>query len=123
LVLDGTECTDNLIRVLDARGRYCGVLITSQSKQDVKEHLVEVDPLPFEDAEILLQSLAGHKVGDEHSRKRIYELVGDVTLAIELVGSYLRHEKEEPLEKYLSWLNERSIEVLSLGEHRRESVR
>ena len=121
--LDGTERADDLIRVLDVRGKKCGVLITSQKRNDSKEFWRDVEPLPFEEADALLIALAGDRASHTTARKRIYELVGDVTLAIELAGAHLRDlQDEEQLEDYLTWLAERRLQALHTGDHRRESV-
>ncbi len=123
LWLDGTERADNLNRVLDVRGTLCGVLITSQSRNDIKEFGLDILRLPFEYADALMRAVGGDSARQKKARERIYELVGDVTLAIELAGAHLRDLQEEgQLEDYLTWLSERRLEALHSGDHRRESV-
>ena len=123
LWLDGTEHADNLKRILDIRGTNCGVLITSQKRSDITEFWVDIDPLPFEDANALMLALGQDSASHMKARKRIYDLVGDVTLAIELAGAHLRDlDDAEAVETYIAWLEERCLEALHSGDHRRESV-
>jgi tetratricopeptide (TPR) repeat protein len=126
LILDGTEWTDNLMKVLSVRGNKCGVLLTSQRREVVAGEVIEIGTLPFNHAKMLLQILGGKHTSDERAIQRIYDLVGGLTLAINLIGYYLRgsqrEKRKEGILDYLSWLEQKGLDALDFGKRRLESV-
>ncbi|MCC6170379.1 MAG: tetratricopeptide repeat protein [Caldilineaceae bacterium] len=123
LILDGTECTDNLQTVLDVMGRSCGVLITTQRRLHIRGVPVEIKPLSLEQATKILQAYAGRYADNEEAIRRIYTLVDGLTLAFDLIGRYLRSQDgQEDIVEYLTWLEEQPLEALEFGEHRRASI-
>ena len=119
LVLDGAEAADNLSAVLEVRGA-CGVLVTSRDRGDVIVLGQDMLPLPLEWAADLLAMWAGETVDGEIVRK-ICQLVGNLPLAVRLVGRYLASTQGEAV-VYLSWLETSPLAALDLGKLQEQSV-
>lgn len=121
LCFDGTEEADDLAALLKLRGR-CGVVITSRTKDDARfaEAPRDLFPLAQQAALSLLKAIAGDRTAPPAAVERLCDIVG-LPLALRLIGLYLR-EKAETAAEYLRWLEETTIEALSHGEHREDSV-
>ena len=110
LILDGTEDADNLSRVLTVAGG-CGLLITSRNIRDAVDERQDLRPLATEDAVQLLIDWAGKALDDDEAAQRICTLVGQLPLAIRLVGRYLQ-ETGDRASEYLQWLEETPLKAL-----------
>ena len=122
LVLDGTEDADNLPKVQNVAGG-CGLLITSRDIRDAVGERQDLHPLAMDDALQLLTDWAGKAIDDHKAARRICELVGQLPLAIRLVGRYLQQTGDH-VSEYLQWLEETPLEALNSdnGQHRLESI-
>lgn len=120
LFLDGTENADDLRSVLEVRGK-CGVLIATRSSDDAVTNWQTVAPLPLDESVKLLQDSAGHRAIDWSVAKEICHLVGELPLAVCLVGRYLVRRGQQAAE-YLEWLKTSPLQALDHGKHRAESV-
>ena len=122
LVLDGTEDADDLPRVREVAGG-CGLLVTSRDIRDAVDERQDLCPLVMVDAVQLLTDWAGEALDDDQAARRICELVGQLPLAIRLVGRYL-WETGDRASEYLQWLEETPFEALDpdCEQHRLESV-
>ncbi|MCB0168635.1 MAG: tetratricopeptide repeat protein [Anaerolineae bacterium] len=126
LYLDGTENANNLEQVIRATdGRNNCIFITTTKKTQVQQYVsIEIDQLPLDEAINLLQKVSKPYAVVDATAKRIYSLVGGLTLALELAGRHLANfnEKEEVAE-YLDWLKNLPFDALHISEHRLESVK
>ncbi|MDD4163147.1 MAG: tetratricopeptide repeat protein [Methanothrix sp.] len=120
LVLDGAEATDDLNAVLDIAGS-CGILITTQKKDDAPDDWIELAPLKQDQAVKLLQEWGKEWAVDEAASNEICELLGGLPLAIFLAGRYLAQHNQLAAE-YLEWLVETPLEALDMGERRHQSI-
>lgn len=123
IILDGTECADDLRSVIEIVGRRCAVLLTTQRLHHVHGAHIPIQPLSIEQVTRILQSYIGEEAANPHAVKNIYTLVGGLTLAFELIGRHLRSKAgEESLDDYVRWLVAQPLEALSYGNNRRDSV-
>lgn len=120
LFLDGTEEASDLRTVLNVRGE-CGVIVTSRRRKDAVAERQDIQSLQTDEAVTLLQAWGGDQAADETTATRICELVGDLPLAVRIVGRFL-NETGETAAEYLNWLQDQPLEALHQGEHREESV-
>jgi tetratricopeptide (TPR) repeat protein len=120
LVLDGAEAADDLDVVLDIAGT-CGILITTQKKDDAPNDWIELTPLKQDQAVRLLQEWGKEWAVDEDASNKICELLGGLPLAIFLAGRYLAQHNQLAAE-YLEWLEETPLEALDMGERRHQSI-
>ena len=118
LLLDGTEAADNLYRLLSIVGT-CGVLLTSQDRNDARCARVDIDPLPMPEALNLLRKWCPSVT--EEVGQHICKLVGRLPLAIRLAGHYM-NVSDESASDYLSWLQDSPLDALNRGQRRSESV-
>jgi tetratricopeptide (TPR) repeat protein len=120
LVLDGAEAADDLDAVLDIAAS-CGILITTQKKDDAPNDWIELAPLKQDQAVRLLQEWGKEWAVDEDASNKICELLGGLPLAIFLAGRYLAQHNRLAAE-YLEWLEETPLEALDMGERRHQSI-
>ena len=120
LILDGAENADDLSAVLDIAGN-CAVLITSRRRSDARGELIVVEPLPDANAISLFRALAGPRAGDDETVKRICQLVGNLPLALQLAGSYVKRTQIDAV-RYLRWLTDTPLAALDFGDRQRDSV-
>ncbi|MCX6048659.1 MAG: hypothetical protein NT075_26450, partial [Chloroflexi bacterium] len=120
LLLDGTEDADDLPSVLAVRGN-CGVLVTSRRHNDAVADFQDIRPLPPEAAIKLLQLWAGKYATESVTVRSICMLIGELPLAVRLVGRYLR-QKALDANEYISWLEKTPLAALDQGQRREESV-
>ena len=118
LLLDGAEATD-LNRVLETAAA-CAVIVTTRNREGVSDRR-EIETLPPQDAEALLQAWAGDMAQDPEPLSQICQLVGNLPLALRLAGAYMGEEKE-PAAQYLKWLKNTTLEALDFGERKEQSV-
>jgi len=120
LILDSTEDADDLKKVLDVSGS-CGILITSQSRKDAVDIVIDVDPLPMDQAVEVLQAWGRQQFSDRDVATEILELVGGLPLAVRVAGHYLSYSPETALD-YLDWLRSSPLKALDHGERKSQSV-
>jgi tetratricopeptide (TPR) repeat protein len=120
LILDGAEEADDLNALLRIRGNS-GVLITSRSRKDVRDAVIELSRLPLDDAVALLQAWGKQWAEDKEAVEDICELVGTLALAVRLAGAYLSESSQYAAE-YLEWLRASGLAALDFGERRTESI-
>jgi tetratricopeptide (TPR) repeat protein len=118
--LDGAEVADDLPGLLEFCGS-CGVLITSQKKQDAPAGRFDLQPLALDEAVELFKAWAGDAARGEGMGELICELVGRLPLAVRLAGRYAA-ASGLGAERYLGWLEESPLEALDQGKRRHESV-
>ena len=123
LVLDGAEEADQLGQLLAVCGADTAVLLTSRSRAGAPDPLYRLDlrPLPEPEAVRVLQAFGGEQAADATATSRICELVGNLPLALRLVGRYLAEHEEEASE-YLTWLEHTPLSALDQGPSREKSV-
>lgn len=120
LVLDGAEVADDIKAVLEVAGS-CGVLVTSITRNHLS-NIQQLQVFTREQSVELLQKLTPAQVGqDRAAAERVCELVGDLPLAVALVGRYLA-ETEMTVAEYLPWLEATPLTALNQGQRRDESV-
>lgn len=120
LILDGVENTDDLDAILEIRGT-CGVLVTSRRRSDAIAKRQDIGPLQPNEALSLLRAWGGVRARDEKAAREICTLVGDLPLAVRLIGRYLA-QQEINAPDYLAWLQATPLTVLDQGQRQRESV-
>lgn len=111
LVLDGTEEADDLPTVLAAIGSSA-VLLTSRRRQDAPERFHDLSPFTLVDALRLLNAWSPEQIDYQTAAERICELVGNLPLAVRLVGRYL-YVTGETASSYLTWLEETPLQALA----------
>ena len=120
LILDGAENADDLPAVLDIAGN-CAVLITTRHRSDARGELIVVEPLPDASAISLFWALAGPRSGDDEIVKHICQLVGNLPLALQLAGSYVKRTQIDAA-RYLKWLKDTPLAALDFGARQHDSV-
>jgi tetratricopeptide (TPR) repeat protein len=122
LVLDGAEEADHLGHVLAVCGGSA-VLLTSRRRADAPDpaYRLDLQPLAEHEAVSVVQAFGGEQAADATATRRICERVGNLPLALRLVGRYLAEQEEEASE-YLSWLEQTPLSALDRGTTRQESV-
>jgi len=123
LVFDNCEDENLAAHWLPVTGG-CHVLLTSRRPQWPPEIPITPFPLPVlpsKDSVVLLQTLARHITANEATN--VAKELGDLPLALQLAGSYLRQYTEISVNQYLAQLQEaRLLQHASLqGEHSRYS--
>lgn len=81
----------------------------------------DLQPLPKEHAVAAVQARGEVQASDKPAIRHICQLVGNLPLALRLVGRYLALHQEEA-EAYLQWLRESPLAALDQGTSQRESV-
>ena len=106
LVFDGAEEADDLRHVMAVCAGQ-GVLIASRRRADATDlqFFRDLFPLPVEHAVAVIQAWSQEQAGSEPILQQICRLVGNLPLALRLVGRYLALHHEE-MEVYLQWLEE-----------------
>ena len=122
LIFDGAEEADHLEQVLEVCVD-CGVLVTSRHRADAANPAYRLDlrPLPREEAVSVVQAWGQKRAMDETITRQICQIVGDLPLALRLVGRYLAQQEEEASE-YLIWLQESPLAALDQGTSQHTSV-
>jgi len=123
LVLDGAEEADHLGQLLDVCGDTA-VLVTSRRRADAPDpsYRLDLQPLAEQEAVSVVQAFGGEQAADTTATSRICAFVGNLPLALRLVGRYLAEQEEEASE-YLTWLEQTPLSALDQGTSRQESVR
>ena len=123
LVLDGVEQADQLEQLLAVCGEST-VLLTTRRRADTPDpaHRLDLRPLPTEEAVSVVQAFGGQRAVDAGATSQICAQVGNLPLALRLVGRYLAQQEEEASE-YLAWLQQTPLAALDQGRSQRESVR
>ena len=122
LVLDGAEEADHLGHLLAVCGGSA-VLVTSRRRADAPDptYRLDLQPLAEQEAVSVVQAFGGEQAADTTATSRICERVGNLPLALRLVGRYLAEQEEEASE-YLTWLEKTPLSALDQGTSRLESV-
>ena len=122
LVFDGAEEAANLKQVLEVCGS-CAVLVTSQQRADAPDPAYRLDlrPLPEGEAVTVVQRWGKQRAANAAITAQICQIVGNLPLALSLVGRYLEQSEEEAAD-YLRWLQETPLAALHQGASHRESV-
>ena len=122
LVLDGAEEADHLEQLLAVCGDSA-VLLTSRGRADAPDpaYRLDLQPLPEPEAVSVVQAFGGEQAADVTATSCICERVGNLPLALRLVGRYLAEQEEEASE-YLAWLEQTPLSALDQGTSRQESV-
>ncbi|MCP4368875.1 MAG: ATP-binding protein [Deltaproteobacteria bacterium] len=110
LFLDGMERAVGQDRLLDIAGN-CGLIITSRNRSDAVSIRKDIAPLEIENSMKLLDRWSFNIEIYEKDSKDICMLVGNLPLAVRLVGRYL-YETKVPVSNYLKWLQEAPLEAL-----------
>ncbi|MFL5696157.1 MAG: tetratricopeptide repeat protein [Ktedonobacteraceae bacterium] len=122
LVLDGAEEADHLGQMLAVCGDSA-VLLTTRRRGDAPDpaYRIDLQALPEHEAVRVVQAFGGEQAADMSATSRICECVGNLPLALRLVGRYLA-EQEEEASAYLAWLQNTPLSALDQGTSRQESV-
>ncbi len=120
IVLDGTEKVSDLQDLLDVCG-MCTVLITSRTREDVRDKVIELKPLPIEQSVQLVQRWGREYAGDQDTIQEICKYVDCLPLALMLIGKYLYVYKESA-PRYAQWLHTTPLQALDQGKRSRDSV-
>ncbi|WP_287130924.1 NB-ARC domain-containing protein [Candidatus Cyanaurora vandensis] len=120
LLLEGVENVDDLDLVREVAGGS-GLILATRDLRQVHGALVEVEPLPANEARELLLAWAGSRAQDQAAVDRVCTLVGGLPLALSLAGRYLR-EAFQTVGEYLAWLQESGLEALDFGQRQAQSV-
>lgn len=121
LFLDGAENADDLNILLGIRSN-CGLVVTSQRRENAVDLRLDIAPLPSHEARRLLEAWTPRGAENLEAVNRICEIVGHLPLAVRLIGRYLNSTGETATE-YLEWLEKKPIQALSRGLHREENVK
>jgi tetratricopeptide (TPR) repeat protein len=123
LVLDGAEQADQLEQVLAVCGGSA-ILMTTRRRADAPDpaHRLDLQPLPTAEAVSVVQSFGGERAADAAAASQICAQVGNLPLALRLVGRYLSQQEEDASE-YLAWLEQSPLAALDQGHSQRESIR
>lgn len=121
LFLDGAENADDLPTILGIRGN-CGVLVTSQRRESAVDRRLDISPLSSYEARQLLEAWTTGGSENREAVDRICAFVGNLPLAVRLIGRYLNATGEAATE-YLEWLEKKPIQALSPGAHRQDNVK
>ncbi len=123
LVLDGAEEADHLEQLLAVCGE-CAVLLSTRRRADAPDpsYRLDLQPLPEQEAVSVVQAFGGKQAADATATADICACVGNLPLALRLVGRYLAEQEEEASE-YLSWLQHSPLVALDQGRSRQDSVR
>ncbi len=97
LIFDNAEQADDLRHLLPG-GQHCAVIITTRDKGlplqlDIPGHtIIDLPPLPDAEAYILLEKFIGptHLEPEKSAAQQIIRLVGNLPLALEIVGKTLQ---------------------------------
>jgi tetratricopeptide (TPR) repeat protein len=122
LLLDGAEEADHLEQVLSICGESA-VFLTSRRRADAPDpaYRLDLQPLPEQEAVSVVQAFGGEQAADVSVTSRICACVGNLPLALRLVGRYLAEQEEEASE-YLTWLEHTPLSALDQGISREKSV-
>ncbi len=122
LVLDGAEEADQLEQLLSSCAD-CAVLMTTRKRADAPDPVYRLDlqPLPQEEAVSVVQAFGGRRATNAKVTSEICEQVGNLPLALCLVGRYLSQQEEEASE-FLTWLQHSPLAALDQGTSSRQSV-
>ena len=99
------------------------MLVTSRRRTDAPDpaYRLDLQPLAEQEAMSVVQAFGGVQAADVTATSRICERVGNLPLALRLVGRYLA-EQEEEASDYLAWLQNTPLSALDQGTSRQESV-
>ncbi|MGD9211534.1 MAG: tetratricopeptide repeat protein [Desulfobacteraceae bacterium] len=124
LVLDGVEAIpksqNNLEAVLQIKDN-CGVLVVSCHKANVGDDIHELLPFKENEAVKLLLAWSKDQTADSKTLRQICSLIGQLPLAVGLVGRYLDKSKRSP-EVFLAWLNRTPLKKVDDRQRREKSV-
>ena len=120
LILDGAEKADDLKKIVEVTAN-CGVLITSQRRQDAVLLRQDLEFLSPEHSRELLKAWGKEQAADDGATQQICDLLGGLPLALRLAGRYMEASVQNAAE-YLSFLQETGLKALDHGEHQIESV-
>jgi tetratricopeptide (TPR) repeat protein/cold shock CspA family protein len=126
LIFDNAD--DAGVASLRPGSETCAVIVTTRDRQlpfllgIPEEGRIDLSPLPYEDALLLLKRLLGEArvAGEQRAAEEIIELVGGLPLALQIVGATLQMQAWRALENYVNSLREER-ERLSRLEVRRDS--
>src|SRR5260370_24685554 len=98
--------------------------MTSRRRADARDpaHRLDLQPLPTEEALSVVQAFGGERAADAAATSQICAHVGNLPLALRLVGRYLAQQEEEAAE-YLAWLQRAPLQAMEQGSSQHESVR
>jgi tetratricopeptide (TPR) repeat protein len=102
LILENVEYADDISGLLSLEGQ-AGVLVTSDQSHEAFTTAYPLEALSVDQAVGLLQTLAGKPWAPLPTLRGICELIGNLPLALQLVGCQLSQHKEETA-AYLAWL-------------------
>lgn len=120
LILDGCEVVDNLDKLLRIRGR-CAVVISTRLRMTGVNQRIDLVELDENNSLQLLRILAEKRANDVEACKKICYFVGNLPLAIWLVGNYL-NEREIDSSNFANQLDKKSLGALKLGDRQDQSI-
>ncbi len=122
LVFDGAEEADSLRQVLEVCAGQT-ILITSRKRTDAHnpDYLLDLKPLPDTVALEVLQAWGQKQASQSSILQQICQLVGNLPLALRIIGHYLTLYHREANE-YLLWLQESPLEALDQGTSQQASI-
>jgi hypothetical protein len=121
LVLDNARDSDHVRPILPPEG--CGLIVTSRQNLDSLDG-VEVLPLgelSRVDSNKLIRTLV-HSKGTESEIGAIAELCGDLPLALNVAGTFLKGHKDWSCSDYIEALRKERLKRLKLGDDKTKDV-
>ncbi|MCD9185533.1 MAG: tetratricopeptide repeat protein [Pyrinomonadaceae bacterium] len=106
ILVDNVEAFDDVKDYLPKTDSHTHLLITSREK-DGRFHEIDIDLLNRDESRELLQKVSKRNPTDENEKaelEKILEILGDIPLAVELVGGFLKEHKDISFGEYLGYL-------------------
>jgi hypothetical protein len=120
LVLDGAEEAHDLAGMISF-APSCGVLIASSRREDVLDKGFSLKGLDAANGQKVLAAWAGDRAAAEEIRTEICDQVGNLPLALPLVGQFLT-ASELAATAYAEWLDLRGLTAQDFSDHPQASI-
>jgi tetratricopeptide (TPR) repeat protein len=114
ILFDNVETYDDIKDYLPETDLQTHILITSREKQSVFRQ-IDLELLDRNESRELLLKISGRDPQDETENEhleKVLEILGDIPLAVELVGGYLAEHPTVTFAKYHQFLNEVPLDQL-----------
>jgi len=114
ILVDNVEAFDDVKDYLPKTDSHTHLLITSREK-DGRFHEIDIDLLNRDESRKLLLRVSKRNPTDDREKaelEKILEILGDIPLAVELVGGYLTEHENVSFAKYHQYLNEVPLDAL-----------
>ena len=106
ILVDNVEVFDDVKDYLPKTDSHTHLLITSREK-DGRFHEIDIDLLNRNESRELLLRVSKRNPTDDREKaelEKILEILGDIPLAVELVGGFLKEHKDISFGEYLGYL-------------------